>query len=116
MATGDRIDPYRGYNFRLELGTTAVAGFRECSGLSFSTDVVEYREGSDIPLHVRKLPGLSKKANLTLKAGISQGRAQELFRWYKTVLDGAVDRRNGAVILQDEQHNDVLRWNFENGW
>jgi phage tail-like protein len=29
---------------------------------------------------------------------------------------GANDRRNGSVILQDEQHADVLRWNFENAW
>jgi phage tail-like protein len=114
MATGDRKDPYRGYNFRLELGTTAVAGFRECSGLSFSTDPVEYREGTDIPLHVRKLTGLNKWANLSLKHGITDNK--ELFTWYKTAIDGAVERRDGSIILQDEQHNDVLRWNFENGW
>ena len=56
MAIGDRKDPYRGFNFRLELGTSAVAGFRECSGLSFTSDPVEYREGTDVPLHARKLP------------------------------------------------------------
>jgi len=114
MATGDRKDPYRGYNFRLELGTTAVAGFRECSGLSFTTDPVEYREGTDIPLHVRKLTGLNKWANVALKHGITDNK--ELFTWYKTAIDGAVERRDGSIVLQDEQHNDVLRWNFENGW
>ena len=114
MATGDRKDPYRGYNFRLELGTTAVAGFRECSGLSFTTDPVEYREGTDVPVHVRKLPGIHKFANLTLKRGMTQN--PDLFKWYKTVLDGATERRDGSVVLQDEQHNDVMRWNFENGW
>lgn len=114
MATGDRKDPFRGYNFRLELGTKAVAGFRECSGLSFTTDVVEYREGTDIPLHPRKLTGLSKKANIGLKKGITDNK--ELFKWYKTALDGPVERRDGSIVLQDEQHKDVLRWNFENGW
>jgi len=116
MAIGERKDPYRGFNFRLELGTggNAVAGFRECSGLTANTDPVEYREGTDFPLHARKLPGLCHKANLVLKRGITDN--MELVKWYKTVIDGAAERRDGAVVLQDEQHNDVLRWNFENGW
>jgi phage tail-like protein len=114
MAIGQRKDPFRGFNFRLELGTAAVAGFRECSGLSFTTDVVEYREGTDGPLHPRKLDGLKKFANISLKRGITDNK--DLFKWYKTVLDGVPERRDGAVVLQDEQHNDVVRWNFLNGW
>jgi phage tail-like protein len=113
MPTGERKDPYRGFNFRLELGTAAVAGFRECSGLTSNTDPVEYREGLD-PLHARKLTGMRHHANMVLKRGFTDNK--ELFVWYKTVLDGAPERRDGAVVLQDEQHNDVLRWNFENGW
>jgi phage tail-like protein len=114
MATGERKDPYRGFNFRVEIDKTAVAGFRECSGLSLTTDAVDYREGTDVPLHVRKLPGLRKFANISLKRGFTDNH--ELWNWYKNVLNGVADRRNGSVILQDEQHNDVLRWQFENGW
>jgi phage tail-like protein len=114
MATADRKDPYRGFNFRLELGTTAVAGFRECTGLTFNTDPVEYREGTDAQNHVRKLPGLNKFANIVLKRGITANK--DLWKWYLTVLNGATERRDGAIVLQDEQHNDVLRWNFVNGW
>jgi phage tail-like protein len=113
MPTGDRKDPYRGYNFRLELGTSAVAGFRECSGITANTDPVEYREGLD-PLHPRKLTGIRHHANLVLKRGFTDNK--DLFKWYKTVLDGVPERRDGAVVLQDETHTDVLRWNFENGW
>ena len=114
MPTGERKDPYRGFNFRVEIENSAVAGFRECSGLSFTTDPVEYREGTDVPLHVRKLQGIRKFANLVLKSGFTDN--QDLWKWYKNILNGVNDRRNGAVILQDEQHRDVLRWNFENGW
>lgn len=114
MASGDRIDPYKAFNFKLELGTEAVAGFRECSGLSFTTDPVEYREGTDVPNHMRKLTAMCKKSNISLKRGMTQNK--DLFTWYKTVLNGAVERRDGAIVLQDEQHNPVMRWNFENGW
>lgn len=114
MATGERTDPYRGFNFRVEIDNTAVAGFRECTGLSLTTDPVDYREGTDKALHVRKLTGLRKFANISLKRGFTAN--QELWKWYKNMLNGVTDRRNGAVVLQDEQHNDVLRWQFENGW
>ncbi len=114
MPTGQRNDPYHGFNFRVEIDSATVAGFRECSGLSFNTDPVEYREGTDVPLHVRKLTGLRKFANISLKRGFTQNK--ELWNWYKNVLNGVADRRNGSIVLQDEEHQDVLRWNFENGW
>jgi len=114
MATGQRKDPYRGFNFRVEIDNTSVAGFRECGGLSFTTDPVDYREGTDVPLHVRKLTGLRKFANITLKRGFTQNK--DLWNWYKNVLNGVEDRRSGAIVLQDEEHNDVLRWSFSQAW
>lgn len=115
MATAaTRIDPFRGYNFRVEIDSTSVASFRECSGLTASTDAVDYREGTDVPLSVRKLTGLRKFTNITLKRGFTLN--EDLWKWYKNVLNGIPDRRNGAVILQDEEHNDRLRWNFTNAW
>jgi phage tail-like protein len=114
MATGDRKDPYHGFNFRVELDKTAVAGFREVGGLSFTIDPVEYREGNDPQLHVRKLTGLRKFANLTLKRGFTANH--DLWNWYRTLLNGVADRRDGSIVLQDEERNDVLRWNFSNAW
>ena len=112
--TGERKDPYRHFNFEVQIDNTPVASFREVGGLSFTTDPVEYREGTDIPLHVRKLQGLRKFANLTFKRGFTPN--QDLWKWYKNVLNGVEDRRNGAIILKDELHAPVLRWNFENAW
>jgi len=112
MAT--RVDPFRGFNFRVEIDNTSVASFREAGGLSTNTDSVEYREGTDVPLMPRKLPAMRKCVNITLKRGITTN--EDLWNWYKNVLNGVPDRRNGAIVLQDEQHNDMMRWNFENGW
>ena len=69
----DKSDPYRSYRFRVEIDGLERAGFRECSGLDFSQDPVDYREGPD-PLNVRKLPGLVKYANLVLKWGLSDDK------------------------------------------
>lgn len=112
--TGKRKDPFRGFNFQVQISNTSVAGFRECSGLSFTTDPVEYREGTDKALHPRKLTGLRKFANISLKRGVTDN--QELWKWYKNVLNGKTDRRNGSIVLRNEEHQSVMRWKFENAF
>jgi phage tail-like protein len=113
MATGDRVDPYAQFNFLVEIDGVTRAGFTEVGGLTTEQDIVEYREGSESAT-VRKLPGLRKYSNLTLKRGFTQDK--ELWQWRKTTIDGATERRSGSVVLLDEGRTEVLRWNFVEGW
>ena len=113
MPTGDRVDPFRGFNFRIEISNTSVAAFREASGLTFTIDPVEYREGTD-PLTVRKLPGLNTYANITLRWGITDDA--QFWDWRRAAMEGRVDRRNGSIVLLDEAGQEKLRWNFREGW
>jgi phage tail-like protein len=108
VSTPTRVDPYKNFNFRVEIDGSAVAGFSECSGLTSEVDVVEYREGQDGT--VRKLPGLAKFSDITLKRGITV--SHDLQNWFNNILNGQPDRRNGAIILLDDQRNEVVRWNF----
>jgi phage tail-like protein len=112
--TGQREDPYRAYNFLVDIDGVAVAGFREVSGLSGDGEVISYREGTDKVLTVRKLPGLRRFSNLTLRTGMTTSRL--LWRWRLTTLRGATDRHNGSILLRDEQQRTVAEWRFENGW
>lgn len=32
------------------------------------------------------------------------------------MIEGNVDRRNGSIILLDDQRTEVIRWNFREGW
>jgi phage tail-like protein len=116
MATADRKDPFRGFKFRVEIEGIQRAGFREASGLDASTDAVDYREGDDKTVTIRKLPGLKKYSNITLKRGITDDL--DLWKWRKQVMDGKINeaRKNGAVILMDDEGNDKARWEFTDGW
>ena len=73
MATGTRVDPYRGFNFLVEIDGITQGGFQEVSGLDASTASIDYREGTD-PNHARKLPGLNTYSAITLKRGITKFR------------------------------------------
>ncbi len=113
MATGDRVDPYAQFNFLVEIDNVTRAGFTEAGGLTTEQDVIEYREGNEVT-RARKLPGLTKYSNITLKRGLV-GDA-ELWTWRKTTLDGQTERRAGSIILMDEGRQEVMRWNFTDGW
>jgi phage tail-like protein len=112
MPPPQRNDPYKAFNFLVEIDNIAHAVFSEVTGLESETAVIEYRAGNENV--VRKLPGLTKFGNITLKRGITQDA--ELWNWRKSVVDGNIDRRNGSIVLLDDSRNQVVRWNFHNGW
>jgi len=113
MPQAQRHDPYKAFHFRVEIDGITRAVFSEVSGLESETIVIEYREGGE-RTSVRKLPGLTRYPNIVLRRGIT--RDADLWNWRKTVVDGAVDRRNGAIVLLDDDGTEVVRWTFVNGW
>jgi len=114
MATDQRNDPYRGYNFVLEIDNLPRGGFSEVSGLTAEGDSVDYREGTDVQPNARKLVGLRKFTNITLKRGYTQDKA--LWQWYTNILNGLPDRRNVTIVLMNEARQPVLRWHAESAW
>jgi phage tail-like protein len=107
------IDPFASFNFKLEIAGITVAGFSECTGLNTEQNVIDYREGPE-SITPRKLPGLTKFGNITLKRGISVDKT--IFAWRKTVSDGDIERKNISIVLQNEKHDEVVRWNVVNAW
>ena len=108
-------NPYKNYRFLLEIDGLVQAGFKEVTIPDSSQDPIEYREGSDQPT-VRKIPGLIKYGNISLKVGLTD--SMELYAWRKLVEDGNTDEyyKNMAIILIDEQGESKSRWEFSNAW
>jgi phage tail-like protein len=111
--TGDRNDPYSAFNFLVEVDGVTQAGFSECSGLTTETDPIEYRNG-DEDITVRKLPGLRKYTNISLKRGFTDSK--ELWQWRKSVMDGQTERQPGAIVVLNEAREPALRFTFREGW
>jgi len=115
MPTGQRDDPYAGFNFLVTIDGVAgiVAGFSEVTGVNDETDVIEYRTGA-MDITVTKLPGLKKFGNITFKRGFTA--SNDLWVWRKTVLDGKTERHTGAITLLNEARQPALRWTFREAW
>ena len=70
MAVGQRVDPFDNFNFKVEIDGIVRAAFQQCSGFDSTIDVIEHREGGENTTP-RKLPGLTKYSNISLKWGIT---------------------------------------------
>jgi phage tail-like protein len=109
-----RERPYAQFNFLVDLGTGNTdgpeAGFQECSEIGMSVDVIEYRNGNEKENNVRKLTGLSKATDVTLKRGIIGSLA--LYHWLDQIRNGdASAYRTVTIQLQNEDHTAVvLTW------
>lgn len=111
----DRKDPYRNSRFLLEIDGITQAGFSDVTIPDTTTDPIEYREGNEEGT-VRKLSGLTKYGNITLKWGTTD--SLDLFNWRKQIIQGKIKdaRKNIAIILQDEEGNAAARWEFRMAW
>jgi phage tail-like protein len=114
-----RIDPLRNFRYRLEIDNIAQAGFSEVAIAETTIDAVDYREGIDPP-HVRKLSGLTKYGNITLKWGLTTGgTALELFKWHNDVSAGLIKERRKKVVivvLDETGQTDSARFVISDAW
>jgi len=114
MATNIRLNPFRGFNFEVKFIGLSIASFSEINGIAVDGDVVEYREGNEKFNRVRRMQGLRKNSNLTLKRGYTPD--DRLWQWYARIAAGADERYGGSIVLMNEAHVPVMRWNFVNAW
>ena len=111
--------PFKKYNYRVEIDSIDVAAFSEVSGTDASIDDIEYREGTDPTNSPRKMPGMTKYGNVTLKWGMTENMS--FYEWVAGISDGskasADERMQDVTIhLQDDAHNDIASWTLSNAW
>jgi phage tail-like protein len=122
---GIRSDPVPGFNFVISLidsssvlsSLTSVmsaltGGFSECSGLEATLQVEEYPEGGE-NRYVHKFPTRMTYANIVLKRGITL--SEDLWNWHAAYVNGTGKRRDGVILLLDEQQLPIKTWVFKRG-
>jgi phage tail-like protein len=110
----DRTTPYGAFNFLVNLNgpigeDQPLGGFSDVSGLSSEITIAEYRNGNDRPNHVRKVPGIHKVGDVTLKRGLVN--STDLWDWItQTQLQSVGAKRTVVITLRDEAGNPVQKW------
>jgi phage tail-like protein len=106
--------PYRTFNFRVEIDGIGEAQFAEVDVGDAEIAVVEYREGADKTSATRKLPGRVSYGDIVLKRGITADLS--LYQWFRAVANGDFQARDVAIILLDAERQPVRRWIARDAW
>lgn len=116
--------PYRVFRYKVAINNNnlmARAAFSEVSGMSLSTQVVEYREGNDLRNTPRKLPGLTTFSNVTFRWG--QTDDKDFMAWIHEVapdnVAGPMGLKNRATItvtLITDDGKEGTSWTLINAW
>jgi phage tail-like protein len=106
-----RERPYAQFNFLVDLGTGVTegpqAGFQEVGPIELNVDVIEYRNGNEKGNEVRKLAGLARASDVTLKRGIIG--SLDLYNWLDQIRNGdQAGYRTVTVQLLSEDHTAVV--------
>ncbi len=107
-----RDRPYVQFNFLVELepgkSDGAEAGFQECSGIGMEVTVAEYRNGNEKENSVRKITGLNKSSDVTLKRGVIG--SLNLYKWLDEIRNGNQNAYKTVMIhLQNEDHSAIVQ-------
>jgi len=107
--------PYVQFNFVVDLDRPGMdpqsysGGFQEVSGIGMEVTVSEYRNGNDKDNGVRKITGLNKSADVTLKRGVIG--ATVLYEWLNDIRNGNQKAfKDVTVTMLSEDRTPVLEW------
>lgn len=106
-------DPYRPYNFLVEVGGVVIGGFSEVSGLSSEINLESYEEGG-VNGFVHQFPKHTTCPNLVFTRGLVN--IDLFFIWYKATIEGFIEQKNGTIVLLNSQGIPVLWWTFKNAY
>lgn len=117
--TADSVtgDPVVSFNFEVDAGGMLTGYFTSVSGLGGTSEVAEHLVvGVGGIQVVRKIPGRYEGGEITLKRAVTAN--MDAWEWRKMVENGKVAeaRRNGSIIMYDQEGAPVAQWDFTEAW
>jgi phage tail-like protein len=112
-----RDRPFAQFNFLVKIGgddeNSVEAGFQECSNIGMEVTVAEYRGGNEKENCTRKITGLNKATDVTLKRGVI-GSAN-LYAWLDDIRNGnenALKTVTVSLMTEDHSTEPVQEWSL----
>ncbi len=112
VAPGVQTSPLPSFNFVVQIDGIAQTSFQSVSGLSCTTEVIEYRNGNDNTITL--LPGITRCGPIVLRGGLTDNH--ELWDWYEQTVSGNLVRKSGSVVVLDYNKVEKARFNFYDAW
>lgn len=115
-----RIDPYKNYKFRVKWDGSFIPGISCVSGLFWTTQVVDYREGGS-PNQFIAAPGLTTFEPITLSRGVTHDTAFEdwaglVWTYGSNIVKLNELRKDIIITLLNEASQPVKAYHLHRCW
>ena len=107
--------PLPAFYFSVDIADIGEIACKEVTGLDTETQMIEYRSGNSPDFSTRKMPGIKKVPNVTLKKGVFKGD-NKFFEWYNSIKLNTVERKVVTIKLLDETGGPTMVWELSNAW
>jgi phage tail-like protein len=107
-ATASAVQQLQGALLAVE--SMVLAGFSECTGLEMQMQPEDRRVGGRNDA-VLKFPTRVTYANIRLRRGVAI--SDDLWNWHHSFVHGKGKRRDGMIVLQNDQRVPVRTWVFQ---
>jgi phage tail-like protein len=99
------------YKFEVTIEGLTSCIYESVSGLAMDIEDIPYYGDQNIQLN---RPGRAISHDIILTRRFH--KESDLYSWIKDIKNGKKNRKNGAIILKDEQGKQIGRYNFSNAW
>jgi phage tail-like protein len=112
-AAGFDLDPFRTYNFVLDVHGIIVGGFTTIEGVGAKVEVKRFHQGGQNDFQCA-LPERVTYGDLVLSSGLTF--LDPMWLWWRSSLRGKPLRKNGTIYLLDHLGVPSAAWDFHNAW
>ena len=107
--------PLPSFYFKVSVTDVGDISCSEVSGLETEYDMIEYRAGDSPVFTKRKMPGMRKASDVTLKKGIFKDD-KAMWDWINSIKLNTIKRATVTISLLDESGKPVKTWELTNAW
>lgn len=108
--------PLTKFRFEVDFGAELKGiAFQEVSGMDAESQVIEYRKGNKPGFSTKKMPGITKYGNITMKRGLFINN-NAFWNWYQQIKMNTITRQIVIIKLLDGIGNVTMQWTLHNAW
>jgi phage tail-like protein len=106
----ERVDPFRGFRFLVEIEGLTSAGFQKVKGLQLEVKHESYKEGG-VNDYEHKLFSQLSYPSVVLERGLAR---DDLWKWAFDASEGRIQRRTVWIRVQNEAGE--KKWSWQLDW
>ena len=97
--------------FSVRIGNNKWTTFESVTGIGIDVEDISFQSDKNQLLN---RPGRVNARDIRMVRRFKKD--DELYKWIKSIKDGKTERKSGSIVLNDDEGNKVLSFDFDGAW